>query len=260
MGNRIESNTRGLIFGFLTVSLLAVSAFAQKPAAIDPKALEMLKQSTAVYAALHSYSCQAVTEMKMDSLPGSRVIKITLAFQKPDHAALSMTEYGEMRQFFTEGKSLYLYVPDEKEYLQRTLPPDVPAAVAVLTQGQSFIGLTLMKPHGLLTDDGNIKSLTLEAPQTLNGVSVQTVTKVMRARNGGTLTFFVTIGVKDHLIYRFADTVLSPTPLPIGNGDIKTKRIDNTKTYSNIQVNPALSAAAFLPPADAKKITDTQAK
>lgn len=240
--------------------LLAAPAFAQKPAAIDPKALEMLKQSAAVYAALHSYSCRAVAELKMDSLPGSRIIKMMVTFQKPDHAAIAVSKHDETQQFLTDGKSVYLYAPDKNEYLQKALPPTVPAATAVLTQGQSFIGLMLMKPDGLLTDDGNIKSLTLGAPETLDGVPVQTVTKVMNARNGGTMTFYVTIGVKDHLLHRFADTIMSPTPLPIGDAAIKTKRIDNTETYTDIQDNPVLPAAVFQPPAGAKRITDTETK
>ncbi len=258
MRNAAESSTRGLIFGTLTVLVLAVPAFAQKPAAIDPKALELLKQSTATYAALHSYSCRAVAVLKVDALPGSRIINMTLAFQKPDHATVAVTKYEETQQFLTDGRSLYLYAPDRKEYLQEALPPGIPAAAAVLTQGESFIGLTLMKPDGILSDNGNIKSLTLRPPETLNGVPVQTVTKVMRAKNGGTMTFFITIGVEDHLLYRFADTILSPTPLPTGDTAIKARRIDNTETYTDIKADPVLPATDFLPPAGAKKISETK--
>ena len=260
MRNKVNRNAHGLIFGAFAVSVLAAPAFAQQPAAIDPKALELLKQSAATYQALHSYSCRVVAELKMDSLPGSRIIKMTVAFQKPDHAAVTVSKHGETQQFLTDSKSVYLYAPDKNEYLQKTLPSTVSGAAAVLTQGESFIGLVLMKPNGFLTDNGNIKSLVLGIPEMVDGVPVQTVTKVMSTQNGGTMTFFITLGMKNYFLYRFADTIVSPTPLPIGDAAIKTKRIDNTETYTEIQANPALPALAFLPPAEAKKIIDTETK
>ena len=264
MRNMFAPQAYALAFSFL--SLLASSpASAQKAPAptIDPKAQEMLRESAAIYAALRSYSCQAVTELKVDSLPGSRIISIKLAFQKPDHAAVSVTKYGETRQFYTDGKSLDVYSPDKNEYVQtaNTLPPNVPVTAPVLTQGQAFIGLTLLKPSGLSfladTTQTQIASMTVGVPEKLNGVEVQTITRVLSRNDGGKMTFFITLGVKDHLLYRFADTIKSPKPLPMGEGNT-AKRVDNTENYTNIRINPVLSAAAFLPPAGAKKTTDTK--
>jgi outer membrane lipoprotein-sorting protein len=267
MKNMRDDRKCRLILSGMSVALafLAGPAFAQKSTvpAIDPKAQEMLKQSAATYAALRSYSCEAETELKVDSLPGSRIIKIMLAFQKPNHAAVTVTKYGETQQFITDGKSLYLYVPDKKEYIQRDLPPDIPAVGPVLTQGQTFLGLTLMKPTGLAfmadTTQTRIASMTLGSPQLLNGVEVRTITRTLSRSDGGKMTFFITLGVKDHFLYRFADTIQSLKPLPMGEGS-KAKRIDDTEIYTNIQADMVLPAADFLPPAGAKKITDTETK
>ena len=225
----------------------------------------MLRESAATYAALRSYSCQAITELKVDSLPGSRIITIKLAFQKPDHAAVSVTKYGETQQFYTDGKILYLYSPNKHQYIQsaNTLPPGVPVTAPVLTQGQAFIGLTLLKPSGLSfladTTQTQIASMTVGPPEKRNGVEVQTITRRLSRSDGGKMIFFVTLGVKDHLLYRFADTIQSPKPLSMGEGST-ARRVENTETYTNIRINPVLSAAAFLLPAGAKKITDTKTK
>ena len=246
------TNRTGSVCFLILPLLLTGPAFAQKPSAIDPSALALLKQSAAVYQAMQSYSCDVGAELKVDSLPGSRMTTLKIQFQKPDHAAVSIIREGETEQVYTDGKQVYSYVPDKKQYTANVLPPNVSAAAVALAQGESFIGLTLLKPDGLLTNDGNIESLTRGMPELLNGVRVQTVTKTMRGRNGGKITFFVSIGTQDHLIYRFASTLQSPTPLPVGDG--KAKRIDNIENYSDIKVNQTLPASAFLPPPDAKKV------
>ena len=259
MQNIYQNKTiRLIIFLSAVLYLPAESVYAQKtaPPAIDPKAQECLKQCVAAYEALHSYSCQAETELKVDSLPGSRIIKFTLNFQRPNQAAVSVSKYGETQQFFTEGKKIYSYLPDKKQYFQDALPPDIPATAPVLTQGETFIGLTLLKPNGLLTNSGNIQSMTLGPVEVLDGGTVQTVTKVMNVSNGGKMTFFVTIGIKDHLVHRFASTIQSSVPLPIGGGN--TKRIDDREIYTDIKVDQVLPAATFLPPADAKKAEPDQ--
>ncbi len=239
--------------------LLAGPATAQEVfvRVINPKAQELLTQSAATYGALQSYSCRVQTELKMDSVPGSRIIKLDLTFQKPDRAAVAMTEDDETRQFFTNGRSLYVYSADKKEYMQVALPPNVPPTAPVLTQGQSFIGLVLMKPSslGVLAARGNALSLTLGPPRTLDGAEVRTVTRVVPGGvDGGRLTFSLTIGTKDHLIHRFTSLIVSPKPLPMGASEGDVRRIDNSEIYTDLRVDPALSAASFLPPPDAKKV------
>lgn len=240
--------------------LFAVLARAQAAPApdIDPKAQGLLKQSAATYAAMHSYSCRVKTELTLDTVPGSRVIEIKLAFQKPNQAAVSMTKHGETRQFMTEGKSLYVLAPEKKEYVQEALRPNVPPTAPVLTTGQTFIGLVLLRPEGLadLADPAHTQSLTLGPAQTLDGAEVRTITRVTSQQGGGRMTFHVTLGTKDHLLHGFTDTIQSLKPLPMGDG--KVKRIDNSETYTDLRVDPALPAGAFLPPPDAKKTaTDT---
>lgn len=241
----------------LTYPLLAVALFCCLPAAAAPTvdfgAQALLKQSAATYQALHSFSCQVRTELTLGGVPASRTMKITLAYQKPDQAVVSVNKYDETVQYFCDGKSFYSYSPPGKEYVQNEIPAGVPPAAPVLTQGQSFIGLVLLKPLGLstLADAPGIKTLTLGPLETLDGVSVRTVTRVTSGRDGGQMTFFVTIGVKDHLIHRFADIVQSPKPLSADMGGVK--RIDNRETYTDIHINPALPASTFLPPPDAKK-------
>ncbi len=67
------------------------------------------------------------------------------------------------------------------------------------------------------------------------------------------MTFFVTIGTKDHLIHRFASLIVSPKPLPMRASEGDVRRIDNSEIYTDLRVDPALSATAFLPPPGARK-------
>lgn len=248
-------NTHRLLF--LSPAALAGSIFFCLPAAaaptVDPRARELLKLSAAAYQNLHSFSCQVRTELTLESVPVTRIIKIRMAFQKPDRAAVSVNKYEETVQYFCDGKSLYSYSPARKEYVQHEVPSGVPPAAPVLTQGQSFIGLVLLKPSGLstLADAAGIKTLTLGPLETLDGVETRTVTRVISGRDGGRMTFLVTIGTKDHLVHRFADVVQSQKPLSADMGGVK--RIDNIETYTDIRVDSALPASTFLPPPDAKK-------
>ena len=248
---RIRTHSR------LTHPLLAASLLCCLPAAaaptVDTQAQALLNQSAAAYQALHSFSCQVRTELTLGGVPTSRTMKITLAYQKPDRAAVFVNKYDETVQYFSDGKSLYSYSPASREYVQNKIPAGVPPAAPVLTQGQSFIGLVLLKPSGLATlaDAPGIKTLTLGPLETLNGMGVRTVTRVTAGRDGGQMTFLVTIGVKDHLIHRFADIIQSPKPLSDDMAGVK--RIDNRETYTDIHINPALPVSTFLPPTDAKK-------
>ncbi len=185
---------------------------------------------------------------------------IKMAYQKPNQAVLTLQKDGETQQFFSDGKNLFLYLPAKKEYRQDKLPSNVPPTVPVLTQGQCFIGLVLLKPAGLsaLADPTRTKRLTLGPIETVNGASARTVTRVISGRDGGTMTFYFTISLKDHLIQRFADTIKSPKALPMGDDGSAVKQIDNRETYTAIEIDPILPASTFLPPPSAKKAaTDT---
>lgn len=237
--------------------VLGASFFCGLPATaaptVDPGALALLKSSAATYQHMTSFSCQARAELTLGGVLTGRITKMTMAFQKPDRAAVSVNKYDETAQYFCDGKSFYSYSPANKEYVQDDLPAGVARVAPVLMQGQSFLGLVLLRPAGLstLADAAGIKSLTLGPLETLDGVAVRTVTRITSGRDGGQMTFFVTIGVRDHLVHRFADIIQSPKPLSADMGGVK--RIDNRETYTDIRINPALPASTFLPPPDAKK-------
>ena len=241
----------------LSYPLLAASLFCCLPAAaapaVDPKAQALLRQSAAIYQALHSFSCRIKTEIRIDSAPGSRVIKIKLVFQAPDKAAATVDKNDETVQYFSDGTSLYLYSPVRKQYLQSKMPLNASATAPVLTQGQSFQGLLLLRPAGLKTiaEAAGMDTLTVGPPEVFDGFAVRTVTKVTKHRDGGLMTMALTLGVKDHLVHRYVSTIQSPTPLMPKENDVR--RIDNAETYSDIQVDPTLPASTFLPPPDAKK-------
>lgn len=247
-------------FSLFTLLLLSPASAQQAPAAtIDPKAQEVVRQSAAVYAALHSYSCQADTRMMMDSLPGDHQIVIKLKFQKPDHAAIYLAENNKTRWFLTSGKSLVTYTPGSRTYAMVAPTPDELPATTVLIEGASFIGLVLLTSSAILeiASAEDARSLTLGPLEMIGGTAVRTVTKV-RAKNGATTTIALTLGVKDHLLYRYVYLGQSSQPLPMG--DNKAKRVLSEETYTDVRANPVLSAASFLPSAGAKKIKDTETK
>ncbi len=218
----------------------------------------MLRQSAAVYGKLHSLTCQVRTELRLNGESHGRVRQISLSYQKPSQAAVSVREDGEATQFFCNAKTLAMFSPAHNEYIEQPLPKSAQPEASVLTQGQSFVGLLLIKPTGLtaLADGTNVKSLTVGLPKTVDGVETRTITQVTSHADGGTMTFLVTLGVKDHLVHRFADVIESPG-LPV-DGPEKVRRIDNSEVYTNIKIGPVLSASTFLPPPGAKRITPTE--
>jgi len=262
MKESLSGNTRGLIFGTLAVSLLSGPAFAQKPAAIDPKAQEMLKQSAAAYTALHSYSCQAVMELKVDTLPGREATHVKVALQRPNQAAVTLSQNGKTVEYFTEGKSLYIYSSDKKQFMQEEnrMPSDQPKTAPVINRGASFVALVLLEPTVLTSFASAVdtKSLTLGPVSMMSGIAVRTLTKEAKRLTSGRTLYRLTTGVKNHLVYRYDYIIENPKDPAMGvSAPIE---IDNTETYTNIQANPVLPNAMFLPPAGAKKITNTETK
>ncbi len=266
MSNRIENNIHSLIFDGIALLVLAVPAFAQQPAEIDPKAQEFLNQSVTVYAALRSYSCQAIQKQTLTqtgTMPDSRTSRITLAYQNPDHAALALTANGETQQIFTNGESDFFYSPVKKEYQQVHIPavPGLPKTFDVLSVGMSFIGIILLEPADLSTisgasmlpNTGSIEALTLGPETILDGIAVRTVTKVT---NKGKIVYRVTLGVKNHLLYHYGYTVRQLQDP--ASGASKGVQIDGDETYTDIKLNSTLPAATFLPPAGAKKTSETK--
>ena len=222
---------------------------------IDPQAQEMLRQSAAVYDKLHSLTCDIRTELRLNGEAHGRIIQISLSSQRPSQAAVSVLKDGKTTQYFCDAKTMAVFSPAHNEYIRQAFPPGTPPGVPVLTQGESFVGLLLIKPLGLtsLADSANAKSLSLGPVETVNGVETRTVTRVVSRADGSTITFLVTLGVKDHLVHRFADAIQS-SGLPVDAPE-KITRIDNSEFYSNIKVDMVLPASTFEPPPGAKQIT-----
>ncbi len=262
MRNAVKGSTRGLIFGTLAVSLLSGPAFAQKPAVIDPKAQEMLKRSAATYAALHSYSCEAKIDKKVSFVPGVEATRIKLALQSPNQAAITLSERGETVQYFTEGNHLFVYSPNTNQFMQEEnrMPPGQPKIAPVLNRGAAFAALVLLEPTILTNFASTIdaKSLTLGSVEIYNGIAVRTITEETKRLTSGRTLYQLTIGVKNHLIYRYNYIIQNPKDPAMGVNS--QTEIDSSETYTNIQVNPVLPPAMFLPPASAKKITNTETK
>lgn len=222
---------------------------------IDPQAQQMLRQSAATYGKLHSLTCDIRTELRLNGEAHGRVIQISLSSQKPSQAAVSVLKDGKTIQYFCDAKTMAVFSPAHNEYIRQAFPKSTPPGVPVLTQGESFVGLLLIKPIGLtsLADGTNAKSLSLGPVETVDGVETRTVTRVVSRADGSTITFLVTLGVKDHLVHRFADAIQSSS-LPTATLG-KVTRIDNSEVYINIKVDRVLPASTFQPPPGAKRIT-----
>ena len=218
----------------------------------------MLRQSAAAYGTLHSYRCQVRTELRLNGEAHGRVIQISLSYQKPSQAAVSVLKNGQRIQYICDAHTLYICSPDGKEYLKRPFSKGTPPEVFVMAQGESFVGLTLLQPAGLtaLADVKTAKSLTLGPLETVGKIDVRTVTRVIARADGSSMTFRLTLGVKDHLIYNFSDTIQSAAPLVDSTGNVT--QIDSSEIYSSIQADPVLPASTFLPPPGAKQITPNE--
>ena len=121
--------------------LVAASANAQSPPAgapasaaqaLEPKAIEILKASSAKLAAARTLSFTAVAGYESPSLPGPALLYTTrslVTLQRPDKLRVITPGDGPASEFYYDGKTMTSYAPAENLAAVAEAPPTIDAAL-----------------------------------------------------------------------------------------------------------------------------------
>ena len=212
--------------GVLLLAWLPKVTAAQSPTAtppssaaqpMNPQALDLLRQTEAVYRGMTSFACTAEHHVEGNGRRGKWSKQYTLAvqYQRPTRLTLTLlhpTQKWQWTQGRTNGQSVYLVQGGLGECQWAEVPPtgdpfdlrynlEYQLRVPIM---EGMAGLAaLFSPTGLLASPEfrRFQNLTVSRPFVYRGVTVQTIT----ASSAAPLASFhlrLTIGTGDHLLYR----------------------------------------------------------
>jgi outer membrane lipoprotein-sorting protein/peroxiredoxin len=217
-------------------------------AKIDAKARQTLEQMAAAYQALSSYS--GTVEVESNGLPNPLNRRSTIAFKKPNKAAVVTTKGDAVTRAVTDGAHFFVAsTRDKSKYLKVPLPKEAQAISLVIDQGGAaglgLVPLVLAGYNPLAPLANTLQSLSVGQPGTLTGVPVETVVAVVNGSKGDSATITYSIGKNDHLLRRLN---IKQT--------VEGKPVSLTETHTDVKANPDLpaTALAFTPPPGAKAV------
>ena len=222
--------------------------------AVDPQVTTLFNQAVAAHQALSALTA-TITLSSTDVQPNIAQT-LTLAYQKPNQAKVTVAgSAGPIAQFFSDGKTLTLYVVQGKKYRIQPVPPGAETIPLLLDQTHALLPRLLGHPEALselLAQPGVTASVSnsLVLP-VVNGVSVDTVVAALPAPDGSKATFTFDIGKADHLLRRLTQKA---TVVSAG----KPQAFTVTETVTSLSTTPTLTAAdfTFTPPPGATQIAD----
>lgn len=243
----------------LPLAALRPVARAEAPAApatptgkIDPQVKSLLAQMAAAYQGLQTYSG---TEVAEGSEAMGMPYTMDFHYQRPGQMAFTVTRsHGgkpETSRLLLDGHALYVassqtpgrYIHQTTPQKSYTLPLDAliikadvknPIMIDLLENGAKLLEGLGQDPH---------TTMTLGAPDTVDGMAVDTILVNAEYPSGQKSSGAFLIGRKDHLLRRVTDTSAGPNQPPM----------TQTQTFLHVQANPALPASMFVwtPPAGA---------
>lgn len=223
-----------------SASTPAVQA-ASGEAKIDPQAKQLWHQAIDTYKRLNSYAA------KFEFTTGATRLQGDMAWAKPNRMRLALRFPQGAGLAVSDGKTLYGTVTAAKGlYVKAAAPPDLEAAQEALQRRGVLMNFNLdpilwgKNPEDLFA--AKVQSLALGAPDTINGVAVDTVELGLDQQPPLTLQY--AIGHQDHLVYRIAASI---------QGRPQTSQ---ATTFTDVKANPPLPNLAlnFTPPLKAEAV------
>lgn len=223
----------------------AAPAKAAKPAAkaaapafkpvLEPRAMELLKATSARLAAAKSLSFTAVASFEYPSKLGPPIVYTTrydVALQRPDRLRILMPGDGPASEFYYDGKTMTAFAPAENLAAVAPAPPTIDAMLlAAFRQAAMyfpFTDLVAADPYAALAKDG-ILAFYVGPSGNVGGVKTD---MVVWASNDVFLQMW--IGADDKLPRRMR-AVFRADPLALRH----------ELELSNWQLDPALPADTF---------------
>jgi hypothetical protein len=233
---------------------------AKKPAApefkliLEPKAMDLLKATSARLAAAKSMSFTATVGYEFPSKLGPPIVytmRYDVTMQRPDKLKIVMPGDGPASEFYYDGKSMMAYAPAENLVAVADAPPTIDAALRAAYNDTAtffpFTDLLVADPYVALTD-GAILAFYIGPSGVVGGTKTDMV-----AWANKDVFLQIWIGVDDKLPRRVR-AVYAADPLQLRNElELSNWKLDSTIAADTFMSQKALAAPhiAFANPASA---------
>jgi len=203
--------------------------------ALEPKAIEILKASSARLAAARTMAFTAVTSYESPSLPGPALVYTTTSsviMQRPDKLRVLTAADGPASEFYYDGKTIAAFAPAENLVAVAAAPPTLDAALEEAYRGAGiyfpFTDVLVADPYGDIAK-GLELAFYIGRSKVVGGVTTDMV-----AYAGDGVFVQIWIGADDKLPRR-ARAVFAKDPM----------RLRHQVDFSNWQLGVAVPAGTF---------------
>ena len=233
---------------------------AKKPAApeyklvLEPKAMDLLKATSARLAAAKSMSFTATVGYEFPSKLGPPIVytmRYDVTMQRPDKLRIVMPGDGPASEFYYDGKTMMAYAPAENLVAVADAPPTIDAALMAAYNTAAtffpFTDLLVADPYVAMTD-GAILAFYIGPSGVVGGVKTDMV-----AWANKDVFLQIWIGVDDKLPRRIR-AIYAADPLQLRNElELSNWQLDSTIAPDAFTSQKALAAPriAFASPASA---------
>jgi len=243
----------------LWIAVVVLTATAIGTAQQDAKAF--LKQVQQKYRNAKSWevSIDMTVEMNFGGNSNKQQISSTIAMQRPNRVAakIGASAFAPPREVYSDGQTVYEYVPSAKQYLKRPAPPDLKGGNArLLGEAGMLMGIADQN----LDELGPNAKIQFRGTQTISGKQTRVV-EISDSQGNASLNLKLYIGAQDRLIYRVE--LSQTTRMQGGQGGAQTPQQSTMKITANLRYLsfdkpiPA-SRFRFTPPKGAKEVQPPQ--
>jgi len=245
----------------LWMAVVIVAATAVGSAQQDAKAF--LKQVQQKYRDAKSWEIkiQVTEERTFGGDSQKRQSSSTIAMQRPNLMAAKIDASGmrPAREVYSDGKTVYQYVPSAKQYMKLPAPSDLRGVNAgLLGEAGLLMGIAEQDLDQLVGSNAKIQ---FRGMQTIDGKQTRVV-EITDTQGNTSLNLKLFIGAQDRLIYR-VELKQTARPQQGGQGGGQAQpqssiKITATMRYLSFDKPIPASRFRFTPPKDAKEMQPPQ--
>lgn len=244
----------------LWMAVTVVAVVAGGSAQQDAKAF--LKQVQQKYRNAKSWemSIDITAEISIGGNSQKQQSSSTIAMQRPNRVAAKVgaSGFSPAREIYSDGKTVFVYVPSAKQYMKQPAPPDLKGANAgLLGEAGMLMGIADQDLDQL----GPNAKIRFRGTQTVGGKQTRIV-EITDSQGNASLNLKLFIGTQDRLIYRVElNQTTRPQQGGQGSGQAQPQTsMKVTATMRYISFDKPIPAARFrfTPPKDAKEIQPQQ--